>query len=236
MQSPLTAGIGMLPMLGAYAVVSFVIGSLGSRVAPRLLIVSGMACLALGPLLLSRFTGDGGYGALGVGLFAIGLGLGLFQPSSTTEAVKADDLGRKGLVSGLVYMFQFVGGAIGLGLTTSVVTSTERAAVDSQLGAGDIVLTAAERTVLDRLLAGSESVSQVLQQFDAEVARQVLAASSEAFAAGFRSGMRLDAGIAAVGVVLAVVLVRSARVTPGTGPALHGADQDARPNRPDARQ
>ncbi|MGH2616306.1 MAG: hypothetical protein ACRDJC_13760, partial [Thermomicrobiales bacterium] len=138
-------------------------------------------------------------------------GLGLFQPSVTTEAVKADDRGRKSLASGLVLMFQFVGGAIGLGLTTTIVASTERSAVDAHLAGATVALPAAQREALTGVLAGTESAQQVLQQFDPAIARQLLETAGEAFGAGVQAGLRVDAGIAAVGVVLAAAFLRGVR-------------------------
>lgn len=207
--SPLEAGIGMAPMLGSYAVVSFLVGAFSDRIGPRLGIIAGLACVAAGPLLLSLVDVGSGYFALAPGMVALGIGLGLFQPSVTTEAVQADEQGRKGLAAGLVSMFQWVGGAIGLGLTTSVVASSERAAVDAHLANRAFDLTAAERPALDRMLTGAESAQTVLARFAPPAARDLIETAGEAFAAGVRAGFRLDAGLAAIGLALAVVFLRS---------------------------
>jgi EmrB/QacA subfamily drug resistance transporter len=209
--SPLQAGIGMLPMLGGYAIVSFLLGSFSGRRAVRPSIIVGLAGLALGPWLLSRFDAAAGYASLVVGMAVFGVGLGLFQPSIVTEAVEADQQGRKSLVSGLALMFQFVGGAIGLGLTTTIVASSERAAIDGHLAGVAVELPDVQREALNRMLAGTESARQVLQQFDPAVARDLFAAAAEAFADGVRAGLRVDAGIAALGFVLALLLLRGAR-------------------------
>ncbi len=219
--SPLESGVRMLPMLGAYAVVSFLVGPLTKRIDARFAIAGGMALLALGPFLVSGFSIAAGYGSIVLGMLVMGIGLGLFQPSSMTEAVKSDDQGRKSLAGGLVLMAQWVGGAIGLGLTTTIVASAERAAVDARLAEASLALTAAERAALDRMLAGAETAAQVLQQFDPGIARDLMAIAAEAFAAGVRGGLRVDAGIAAVGVVLAVAMRgKSRRASPrGAGSA-----------------
>lgn len=212
--SPLQSGFGMLPMLGGYAVVSLLVGSLAGRISTRMAIIIGLVGLTLGPFLLSGFSVAAGYPGLVVGLILTGIGLGLFQPSIGTEAVKADPRGRKSLASGLVLMSQFVGGAIGLGVTTAFVASAERAAVTAHLAGAGILVSAAERAALDTMLAGAESAQQVLQQFDPAVAERLIGVAGEAFAAGVRTGLRVDAGIAAVGVVLAVVfLVQAGRIT-----------------------
>jgi EmrB/QacA subfamily drug resistance transporter len=203
--SPLQSGLGMLPMLGGYAAVSFFAGSLARRVSASLQIIVGLAALAIGPFLISRFDPDSPYSALAVGLLVTGIGLGLFFPASTTEAVKADDRDRKGLVVGLILMFQFVGSALGIGLTTMIVASAERSAVDVHLSSAGVALSAAEREALTKLLAGAESVQQVLRQFGPAEAGQLVATARDAFAAGVSAGLRLDAGLVAIGLVLAVV-------------------------------
>ena len=206
--SPLESGLGMAPMLGSYAVVSFLSGALGNRLGIRFGIIAGLAGVAAGPLLLAVTDIADGYAVLVPGIVVLGIGLGLFKPSSTTEAVEADDQGRKGLASGLVTMFQWVGGAVGLGLTTTVVASAERSAVDAHLAGLAVDPSVAERSALDRLLAGAESAPAVLAQFDAEAARALIDTAAEAFAAGVRAGFRLDAGLAAIGLALAVVFLR----------------------------
>jgi EmrB/QacA subfamily drug resistance transporter len=202
--SPLEAGIGMLPMLGAYAVVSFLVGALDHRLEARVGIIAGLAGVTGGTFLVSRFDAAAGFPALAPGMLLIGTGLGLFQPSITTDAVASDARERKSLVSGLIFMIQFVAGAVGLGLTTAVVAASERAAVDDALTTASASLAAAERAALDRVLAGAESAQAVLLQFGPEVTNQITVAAGEAFLAGVRAGLRLDAVLAAVGLLVAV--------------------------------
>ena len=209
--SPLEAGAGMLPMLGGYAVVSFLVGSVAGRLDPRLGVIAGLVCLAAGPFLMARFDVSAGYSSLVLGMAVFGIGLGLYMPSVTTEAVQADDRDRKSLASGLTLMAQFVGGAIGLGVTTAIVASSERAAVDAHFAASGSALTPAEREAVTGVLSGAESAQRVLSQFDAGMAQEILGIAGAAFAAGVRSGLRLDAGIAAVGLLVSLLLLRVAR-------------------------
>ena len=209
--SPLEAGIGMLPMLGGYAVVSFSVGLVASRLDPRLAVIAGMACLAAGPFLMAQFSVGAGYASLVLGMIVFGVGLGLYMPSVTTVAVQADDRDRKSLASGLTFMTQFVGGAIGLGVTTAIVASSERSAVDAQLAASGATVTAAEREAVNGILAGAESAQQAIARFEPGLAQEILGIAGEAFAAGVRSGLRLDAGLAAIGLLVALLLLRVAR-------------------------
>jgi EmrB/QacA subfamily drug resistance transporter len=209
--SPLEAGVGMLPMLGAYAVVSFLVGAFAAKLDPRLGAIVGLAALAAGPFFMAQFDVAAGYTSLVLGMVLFGIGLGLYMPSITTEAVQADDRDRKSLAAGLTLMAQFVGGAIGLGITTTIVASSEQAAVNAHLAAAGADLTEADRGALQSVLTGAESAQQVVAQFDPAMAQELLDIAAEAFAAGVRSGLRLDAALAAVGFLAALLLLRVAR-------------------------
>ena len=52
--SPLEAGVGILPFLGTFAVVSFVAGPLYERVGAKKLAVLGAACITIAPFLFSQ--------------------------------------------------------------------------------------------------------------------------------------------------------------------------------------
>lgn len=205
--SPFETGVRMLPMLGLYAVGSFLAGPLTTRFDVRLALIGGLGAMSAGAWLLSQFSVAAGYTSLVAGMALLGVGLAFFQPSVVTGAVKADPHERKSLIGGLVLMFQFVGSAIGLGFTTTIVAAAERGAVDQRLLATGVSLDAAARAALDRLLAGSETARQLLAQFDATVAQEVLGLAGDAFAAGVRQGLRIDTFIIAAGVVLAVIVL-----------------------------
>jgi EmrB/QacA subfamily drug resistance transporter len=120
--SPIGTGAGMLPMMGVFAAVSFIAGPLYDRLGPKLLASVGAGCLALGPFLLSLAADARTYGALLPGLAITGLGVGLFYPTITTSGVTSVDESRSSLAGAIIYMFQIAGGAVGLGLTTTVFT------------------------------------------------------------------------------------------------------------------
>ena len=118
--SPLEAGVGMLPMLGTFALVSFVAGPLYNRLGAKALASVGAGCIAVAPFLFSQVDAGSGYGALVPGMVVLGIGIGSFYPTATTAGVTAVDESQTSLAGGIVYMFQIAGGSIGLGLTTTV--------------------------------------------------------------------------------------------------------------------
>jgi EmrB/QacA subfamily drug resistance transporter len=121
--SAVESGLGLLPMMGVFAVTSFLAGPLYARVGAKPVVVAGAACLMVGIFLASFIEHDSGYSAILPGMVVLGLGVGLFYSAITTAAVTALDPSRASLAGAIVYMFQIAGGAVGLGLNTAIVTS-----------------------------------------------------------------------------------------------------------------
>ena len=118
--SPLEAGVGVLPFLATFALVSFVAGPLYNRVGAKPLAVLGAACITVAPFLFSQVSESSTYSALVPGMFVLGIGIGAFYPTATTAGVTSVDESQSSLAGGILYMCQIAGGAIGLGLTTTV--------------------------------------------------------------------------------------------------------------------
>jgi EmrB/QacA subfamily drug resistance transporter len=118
--SPLQAGVGMLPFLATFAVVSFIAGPLYNRVGAKALAILGAACITTAPFLFSELGSGSSYGSLIAGMVVLGIGIGSFYPTATTAGVTSVDKSQTSLAGGIVYMFQIAGGSIGLGLTTAV--------------------------------------------------------------------------------------------------------------------
>jgi EmrB/QacA subfamily drug resistance transporter len=121
--SPLEAGLGMLPALATFALVSFVAGPLYGKLGAKRLAVIGAGCMCGAAVLFSLVGSSSGYGALVPGMLVLGIGIGSFYPTATTAGVTAVDESQASLAGGIVYMFQIAGGSIGLGLTTTVFSS-----------------------------------------------------------------------------------------------------------------
>jgi EmrB/QacA subfamily drug resistance transporter len=118
--SPLESGLGMVPALATFALVSFVAGPLYSRVGAKRLATFGAGCMCAAAILFSLVGADAGYGALVPGMIVLGIGIGSFYSTATTAGVTSVDESQASLAGGIVYMFQIAGGSIGLGLTTTV--------------------------------------------------------------------------------------------------------------------
>ncbi len=123
--SALGAGVGLLPLLLLFGLVSFFSGPLYERFGGRAVLLAGAALLPVAMVLLSLPGEGAGYLALVPGMALLGLGVGLFYPSAATAAVSALAASRAGLASGLLYMLQVAGGSLGLGAATTIVSDAD---------------------------------------------------------------------------------------------------------------
>jgi EmrB/QacA subfamily drug resistance transporter len=213
--SALGAGVGMIPMLGTFALTSFVAGPIYERLGAKPTIMIGAACMTVGPLLLSVMVeDDSGYGALVPGLVVIGIGVGLYTPSVTTAAVTALGQARASLAGGIIYMFQIAGGAVGIAITTAIFTITSENELDSSAAAGGTQLSDHQVAVMHGVLAGTDAGEQALKELGSGAQSRVLEFVRDSFVTGIQAGFRYVAIAAAAGFLIALFFV-GGRLRPG---------------------
>jgi len=203
----LKAGVGMVPMLGTFALVSFFAGPAYQRFGAKSTIALGAAGLALGPFLLSLADAASSYGALVAGLAVTGVGAGFFYPSVTTAGVTALDPSRASLAGGLIYMFQIAGGAIGLGITTTIFTISSEDELADKASAAGTHLTDQQTSVLHGVLAGTDSGLAALHQLSSSVQATIAEIVRESFATGVQAGFRFVTAAAVLGFLIALFFV-----------------------------
>ncbi|MCB0866970.1 MAG: MFS transporter [Solirubrobacterales bacterium] len=204
--SAVEAGLGMLPMMACFALTSFVAGPLYDRIGMVLAVGIGTGLIAAGQVLLAILIGPGaGIGELIPGLALVGVGCGMFYPSVTTAAVTAVDEARASLAGGIVYMFQIAGGAIGLGLSTTIFTMSSEGKLGSEVSAETGVdLSAHAQAVLHGDLAGTDAAQAALSELPADVHLTVVQIVSSSFAHGVQTAFTVVAAIAVAGFLVAV--------------------------------
>jgi MFS family permease len=220
--SALKAGVGMVPMLGTFALVSFFAGPAYQRLGAKPTITVGALGLAIGPFLLSLADAGSSYGALIAGLAVTGLGAGFFYSSVTTAGVTALDPSRASLAGGLIYMFQIAGGAIGLGITTTIFTLTSENELSDKADAAGTHLTDHQNAVLHGVLAGTDSGTAALHQLSSSVQTTITGIVRESFATGVQAGFRFVAIAAVLGFLISLFFV-GGRLLPERAPAAEQA-------------
>jgi DHA2 family methylenomycin A resistance protein-like MFS transporter len=118
--SPLDAGLALLPLGAATAVLAAVSGRLTAHVAARTQIILGLLCAGAGALLLSRLGTDDG---LAPALLLLGAGAGIALPATTATAVSAVAVTRTGMASAIHNASRQVGATLGVAALGSIVTT-----------------------------------------------------------------------------------------------------------------
>ena len=122
------SGAGLLPVMGLFALTSFVAGPLYERFGAKAIVSTGAAFLAAGMFMLSRIEPTTTFTELVPGMAVLGMGIGMFYSSITTAAITCLDEARASLGGAIIYMAQIAGGSIGLGFNTAIVVSASNLA------------------------------------------------------------------------------------------------------------
>jgi EmrB/QacA subfamily drug resistance transporter len=203
----LKAGFGMLPMLAVFALVSFVAGRFYDRLGAKAMVSIGAACLVIGPFLFSLIEEDSGYSALVPGLAVVGLGAGFFYSSVTTAGITALDPSRSSLAGGLIYMFQIAGGAVGIGLTTSIFTTASENDLAEKAADAGTSLSEHQASVAHGLLVGTDPAAEATRGLSPEALERIQEVVRDSFVTGIQVGFKVVAVIALVGLAVSVLFV-----------------------------
>ncbi|PZS03359.1 MAG: MFS transporter [Chloroflexi bacterium] len=122
--SPLRTGVAYLPITIGFIVVAGVASSLVNRIGVKWPLVVGMLVTAAAFLLLARLPDHGTYAVDILPAFIVlPLGAGMAFLSVTNAAVAGVEQSDAGMASALLNTSQQVGGAVGLALLATIVTS-----------------------------------------------------------------------------------------------------------------
>jgi MFS family permease len=121
--SPLVAGMKMLPLTVAIMVVGPIAGRLSDRIGSRELSVGGLLVTALSLIILAESRLGGGYAAVGVGLFLAGLGNGLFNSPNTSAVMGSVAPDRRGVAAGTRTLLFNTGQLFSLAVSFAILAS-----------------------------------------------------------------------------------------------------------------
>jgi EmrB/QacA subfamily drug resistance transporter len=199
--SPLATGVRFLPI----SLVSFfaapVAGRLSAHLPVRLLLGVGLGLNALSLWLMSGITPSSGWTTLLPGFVVGGIGIGMVNAPLASTAVSTVRRERAGMASGINNTFRQIGIATGIAALGAIFQDRVSSKIEASLPHVRNASRIAQNVTNGSAQAALQSVPPQMRQHVAEVAR-----------ASFISGLNdiLIAGtiVAAVGAVLAALLVR----------------------------
>jgi EmrB/QacA subfamily drug resistance transporter len=199
--SAIEAGVRFLPSTLMIVLLAPVAGRLADRVGPRPLMVTGLLLTTAALLLQTRIDVDTGYGLVLPAFIIMGAGMALVMSPMSTAAMNAVEPAKAGVGSGILSMSRMVGGTFGVAAIGALFQHLARDELAREL-AGTGVSAAQREAIVDNLGAANDAVG---------LPPQVVDAAHNAFIHALSSGMWLAGGVAALGALLAFVLIAPKR-------------------------
>jgi EmrB/QacA subfamily drug resistance transporter len=201
--SALAAGLRIAVLSLAQLVTSIIGGRLSERVPTRWLIGPGLLLVGIGLLVMAGLTGASNWTHLIPGFIVAGLGGGLVNPPLASTAIGVVPPAKAGMASGVNTTFRQVGIATGIAALGSIFTSAIKAHLSGALPPS---LAGSAGTMVSAVRQGS--VGQLLASVPAADRAAVGIALRSSFAAALNELLYVTAGLAIVGAVCAVLLIR----------------------------
>jgi EmrB/QacA subfamily drug resistance transporter len=194
--SPLGAGLRYLPFTVGAFIVSGSTASLEGRIPPRVMLAAGLGITALALVLISGVHADDRWTVLLPGFIVGGFGVGLVNPVLANVALSTVPERMSGVASGINDTFRQVAIASGTAALGALFLASSQQHIEDLLpGEGG-----------PRARGLAEAVSS--GTLPAHVPAPVVHAAREGFVAGFSTITLAGAALAALGAVLALLLVR----------------------------
>lgn len=199
--SPLGAGVRGLPFAVTMIVVSPRSADLAMRVGVRKIVGTGMSTLAVGLLLFSFAGVATGYWYTALCLVVMALGVGLAMPSLSAGIVQSVPMHKAGVGSAVNDTTREVGGAIGIAVIGSVITTVYRHRLGASL---DALPPELQEAAKDNVGKAFGITKQAAGSLGPDAAAQLTRSVQEAFVDGAHVGLRIAAVLIAIaaGVVV----------------------------------
>jgi MFS family permease len=135
-QTPLWAGIFLLPLTVSFLVAGPLCGYLSDRFGARFFATGGLVVVALSLLGLMLLPTDFSYGAFAALLVVNGIGSGMFSAPNTTAIMNSVPASRRGAASGMRGTFFNAGSSLSIGIFFSMMIIGLAATLPRTLTAG----------------------------------------------------------------------------------------------------
>jgi EmrB/QacA subfamily drug resistance transporter len=201
--SALGAGLRLAIISVAQLATSVVAGRLSQHVPVRWLIGPGLLLVGVGLVIMGGLTGDTTWTHLIPGFVIAGLGSGLVNPPLASTAIGVVPPHQAGMASGVNNTFRQVGIATGIAALGSIFTSQIQSRLTSSLPPA---LAGSSGRVVNAVRQGS--AAQLIGSLPVGDRAAVGTALRSSFAAALNELMYITGGLAIVGAVCAVLLIR----------------------------
>ena len=213
--SPLQTGIRMVPFSLAMMVVAPNSTRIVHKFGTKITVATGMAVVTFGLILLSFLTAESSYFSIATRMMFLAAGMGLVMAPATESVMSSLPLAKAGVGSAVNDTTRQVGGALGIAVIGSVLASIYATKLGDFFQNATLANAFPGKIVPEQLktfaLGGIGTATNAAANLRADnpfpgsgVAADLLeSASRAAYVDGMRVGMRVAAGVAVLGVLVA---------------------------------
>ena len=201
--SALGAGLRIAVISLAQLVTSVIAGRVSQRVPTRWLIGPGLLLVGIGLIVMTGLNGDSDWTHLIPGFIIAGLGGGLVNPPLASTAIGVVPPEKAGMASGVNSTFRQIGIATGIAALGSIFTSAIQSHLSSALPPS---LAGSAGSMVNAVRQGS--VGQLIGSLPAADRGAAGLALRSSFASALNELLFVTAGVALIGAVCAMVLIR----------------------------
>jgi EmrB/QacA subfamily drug resistance transporter len=193
----LQTGIRLLPMAAIQMVIAPASARIVERVGSKIVVAVGLVTAAIGLILASRLTPDATYGQVVISLLILAAGLALVMPTATESIMGSLPPAKAGVGSAVNDTTRELGGALGVAVLGSVMSSTYRPKVTDAIS-GFPVPHEAATAITDQIGAAMSVAGRI----GGEPGRLLADTASRAFTAGMGTASLIGAAALALGAVI----------------------------------
>jgi EmrB/QacA subfamily drug resistance transporter len=237
--TPTETGALLLPLTGTMVVASPLGGRFASRTGPRPPIVIGLTMMFAAISWISTLDLSTTYADLWAPTAIMGFGIGLALTPMNLAAMNAVSRHHAGAASGILVTLSGLGATLGVAVTGAIFSQLQEERTVELVGDAGVTVSDAQAQELEGVLAGTAGAQHELDKLAGADVSQVEHAVREAFVSALGTSLRISAALVALGILLAVVLLRRsepadaapvAELTPSVTPRpapLEAADEAA---------
>jgi predicted MFS family arabinose efflux permease len=207
----LQAGIRMLPVAATMVVVAPASAKVVERVGSKVVVGTGMAILAIGMVLTSSVDPADGYGPLAFAMVVLAMGMALVMAPATEAIMGSLPPAKAGVGSAVNDTTRELGGALGVAVLGSLLSSAYASNVATDLDATP--LPGELRTAAGESLGAAVTIAN---RIGGEAGQHLTAVARDGFLDAMSSTLLVAAAVAALGSLLTYLFLPSRAQVPAT--------------------
>jgi EmrB/QacA subfamily drug resistance transporter len=200
--TPLEAGIRLLPMAGVMIVISPLSAKVVERIGSKIVVATGLSVAGVGLVMASRLTAGASYPEVLLSLIVLAAGLALVMPPATESIMGSLPPAKAGVGSAVNDTTREVGGALGVAVLGSVMSSTYGPRVTDAISGFPVSADQAS-AIRDQIGAAMRAASAI----GGEQGRALADVASRGFADGMSTAFIIGAAALALGAVIVALFL-----------------------------